>query len=203
MIKLEYIGEKPVITHEGIGFKGKKDKYEYIEPAAHILKMLLALRGEKAVDRIAPNSRFKIDEILKIFYEANPQFDKLHYEKITQYEKKLNAEEQEVQQKNQLSDIEKSTLRNNLIYMRRYRIQRATNKLVYEEMINRAVEIIKEKQVHSVKVPFSITFLHVLDSLDTTMKRFKAPPKTSLEIKMDEATPYANLSIEFFKPLGS
>ena len=98
---------------------------------------------------------------------------------------------------NVLNDVEKKVLINNYKYVRDYRVQRATNKLVYEEIINKAVELIKKKKIENIKTPFSMNFLHVLESINTTMQINKVAMSTHLDVKLDDNDSYVQLIIRY------
>ncbi len=199
MLKLEYVGNKPLISAKGINFSANKlDKYEYIEPAIHILEVFLDLSDENNDQKINPNSIYSQDKIIEILKKAKPDFDKIYETKIEDYKKHLTQEKADVDKDSHLSEEEKDTLRNNFMFMENYRIQRATNKIVYEEIINSSVDLILKKGISIIKTPFSVTFLHVLGSLETTLLQQKsAPRKISINAKLDKENPYSEMAIEF------
>ncbi len=185
MVHIEYTGKKPAITSTGVSFTGKQDKYNYIVPSAQILNKLI--NSKKVQDMTE-------DDALTVLYTLVPDFDTFYNEKIDSYKQKLDLEKEQVQEDTRLNEIEKKVLHNNYDYMRDYRIQRATNKLVYEETINTAVKLIKEKEIKNIKTPPSRPFLHVLESLKTTMDREKVTQSSQIDIKMEEEDSYAQLS---------
>ncbi len=184
MIHVEYAGSKPQISYSGISFEGKQDKYNFINPSIIVLNRLLGKKG-------GLNS----SNILETLYNVCPEFDKLYENKISKYKEKLDLEEAKVQKNVSLSDIEKNILLKNYQYMRDYRVQRATNKLVYEEIINSIVELIKDKKIQKIKVPFSMSFLHVLESINTTMQIRKVAMSTNLDVKLEDKDSYVELLI--------
>lgn len=186
MIKIKYTGNKPFISHSGISFEGKQDKYNFIKPSIKVISTLLDSKKTDTKDE---------NDILNIIYRILPEFDKLYKEQIDTYKQKLDLEEEKAQKDRQLNHIEKVTLQNNYKYMRDYRIQRATNKFVYEEIINSTVKLIKEKNIKTIKTPLSMKFLHVLESLKTTMDIQKTAPSTQVDVKLEKNHSYAQLSI--------
>jgi hypothetical protein len=191
MIQIKYTGNKPSISFTGVSFEGKQDKYNFIEPLIRVVDKLL---DSKKLDTKDKNE----DELLNILYNLLPDFDKIYEEHINIYKQKLDLEEQKVKENKQLNHIEKETLRNNYKYMRDYRIQRATNKLVYEKIINTAVKLIKEKNIKNIKnikTPLSARFLHVLESLKRTMDMEKVTLSSRIDVKLEKKDSYAQLSI--------
>lgn len=199
MIKLKFVGNKPLITAKGVSFSASKlDKYEYIEPAAHLLEIFLELGENHKQAAIDPSLVYGEDKILEILKKTRPDIEKFYEAKIKEYKQHLEEEKEEVNSEQNLSDEEKRTLKSNYKFMEEYRIQRSTNKLVYEEIVNSCVEIILKKQITDIKAPFSVTFLHVLGSLETTLRQQKNPPRTiELTAKLDSETPYSSMNIAF------
>ena len=195
MLKIEYVGNKPLISHNGISFEGKTDKYEFIEPLAHILKMLLNMQNEQETERISPKNIMNNEEILKIVRKAIPDIEKRVQTDIEKYKKNLSLEEKKIEEKNSLSQTEKEVLKKNFDFMKNYRIQRAINKIIYEEMINKCLKLIEEKKVQNIKAPFSATFLHVMKSLQQAIENEKKPGEVKLSIKLNKTSPYIMLKI--------
>jgi hypothetical protein len=186
MIKIKYTGNKPSISYRGVSFEGKQDKYNFIKPSIKVISTLLDSKKADIKDE---------NEILNLLYSLLPEFDKVYKEQLDIYKQKLDLEEEKIKNDRQLNHIEKVTLQNNYKYMRDYRIQRATNKFVYEEIINTTVRLIKEKNIKTIKTPLSMRFLHVLESLKTTMDMEKAAPSTQVDVKLEKNDAYAQLSI--------
>ncbi len=186
MVHVEYVGSKPSISFSGISFDGKEDKYNFIYPSIQILNKIL---GKK--------DSLNNSNIIDILYTLIPEFDKIYKTKIDAYRKKLDQEEYKVQKINSLNAVEKDVLLKNYKYMRDYRLQRATNKLVYEEIINSSVKIIKERKIEIIKTPFSMYYLHVLESLNRAIKRNKIAVFSKLDIKLEEKDHYIQLAIKY------
>ena len=193
MIKIKYIGNKAVIDERGVSFDSKHDKYVYIEPAIHILDMVYSLNEGKITDKITLKLNLTQKEIFSILYRSMPNFDELHDKKIEQYKQHLLDKEQNSKKQINLTQEEKDAYYSNLKIMREYNIQRATNKIVYEEIINSIVKIILEKKVAKIVVFYNEQFLHAIESIETTLAREKAAPRTEIKILAD-GRPH----IEFF-----
>ncbi|MCF6310765.1 MAG: hypothetical protein L3J19_09920 [Sulfurimonas sp.] len=129
---LKYVGHKPVISHTGVDFSiGKEDKYTYIEPAAQMLHFLGTLE-KKTKSIINPNKVLDEAEVFDILHKYRPDFDAYYKTEMVLYEKKLDDEVLDVVMHNSIKDMEKEVLKKNLDFMRVYRLQRVTNKLVSE-----------------------------------------------------------------------
>jgi len=198
MINIEYVGQKPIITETGISFKPKRDKFEYIEPTTHLLDMFLKLEnGQTSTQRLNTSTSYDNHEILTILQKAVPNYNTIIEKKLEDYKKSLDEEVIHIKDREHLNEVEQDTLRKNLEFMRNYRIQRATNKLVYEEMINACVRIVKEKQIEDIKVPFTMQFVHIIESIQTTLQRERFVPDTDLHIYMHHEEPFAELRIAY------
>ncbi|MGP1560797.1 MAG: hypothetical protein ACTTIC_01785 [Helicobacteraceae bacterium] len=198
MVELEFVGEKPVINASGVSFDMRKhDKYQFIEPAAQILKIFLKLGAGSNVERISPKDTLANEEILKILYEVRPDFEKRHDEFISDYERYLEDEISSVKTQDNLTNEEKQTLLKNYEYMKHYRVQRQTNKIVYEELVKACTNAIESKKIQELKAPFSSTFLHVLTSLKTALENNKKVSKVALEVELKDESPYSKLSVKF------
>ncbi len=197
-MKLKYVGHKPIISAKGVDFSiGKEDKYIFIEPAAQMLIFLDKLEMDSSI-HINPNKRLDETEVLKILYKYRPDFDKFFDKKISAYKKDIDDEISEVDKQNHLIDIEKEVLKNNLEYMKEYRIQRAINKLVYEELINASVDLIRKKGVKEIKMPFSLPFVHVAESFESSLALLSKAVVAKVEVMLDRGEPYTKLSIKGF-----
>ncbi|EDZ62738.1 hypothetical protein SMGD1_2837 [Sulfurimonas gotlandica GD1] len=197
-MKLEYVGNKPVISARGVDFSiGKEDKYVYIEAAAQMLDFLGKL--EKTT-KLTINPRENIDEekIFKVLHKYRPDFDKFFSDSVWAYKNKIDAEISDVDSHDRLNNIEKEVLKNNLSYMKDYRIQRATNKLVYEELINACVDIIRKKGISEITMPFSLSFVHVAKSFDSSLTRINRAVVAKVEVMLDKEDPYTRLNIVGF-----
>jgi hypothetical protein len=186
MVNIEYVGSKPRISSSGVSFDGKEDKYNFINPSIQVLNKILGRKDS-----------LKNSDVLDILYTCIPDFDKFYETKIENYRHKLDLEESKVKKISYLNNIEKDVLLKNYQYMREYRLQRATNKLVYEEIINSAVKLIKDRKIENIKTPFTMNYLHVLESLNTTIRMQKIAMSTKLDIKLEDNDHYIELVIRY------
>ena len=197
MIKIAYVGDKPMITEHGVGFEPKHDKFEYIEPAVHILDMVDSIDGAKTTDKITLNVDMTPEMVFNTLKHTHSDFENIFHEEINKYQKHLDDEITEAYAKPNLSQIEQETLARNLEEMREYRVQRATNKIVYEEIINKSVALILEKKITKVVVHYNNQFLHAIESISSTLARGKAAPDTDINIFTSVPEPYIELDINY------
>lgn len=196
---LKYVGHKPVISHSGVDFSiGKEDKYVYIEPAAQMLDFLSKLENKKK-SSINPSKLLDEQNILSILHKNRPDFNIFFKENISAYEKKLDDEILDVNKITRLNNVEKEVLINNLKFMKAYRLQRVTNKLVYEELINGCIEIIEKKGVLSIEMPFSLTFVHVASSFESSLALINRAVVANVEVILDREQPYTRLTVHGFE----
>jgi hypothetical protein len=197
-MKLKYVGNKPIISSSGVDFSiGKEDKYIYIEPAAQMLDFLAKLEKDSKTT-INPRKKLDENEVFELLYKYKPGFDKFYYEHISQYKHKIENEISEVDSHDALQELEKEVLKNNLECMKEYRIQRAKNKLVYEELINTCVDIIREKGITEIVMPFSLPFVHVAESFESSLALISNAVVSKVEVILDKEDKYTKLTITGF-----
>ena len=166
-MKVQYVGPRVEISHHGISYKkSKEDKYIYLMVALEILK---DIDNNYALKRryihpynTTPLKESELHNVLS-YYEKNVE---AHVEKEEQrYEEKIKHEIEYVTGLIHLSDIEKEVWIKNIELMRKYRIQRAINKIYYVHCIQNIREIIIHKKIEELSTPLNKHFFHVLNSL--------------------------------------
>ena len=196
MIKIELVGDKPMISEHGIGFEPKHDKYEYIEASIHILDMVANFDGDKILDKITLDIEMKPDMIFSVLKQSHPRYKDDYTTQINTYIKHLDDEITHIKDGTQNSE-EKNIYIENLELMRSYRIQRATNKIVYESIINLIVKQLKSKSINQINVHYNNQFLHVIESIESTIQREKTPIETSINILAEHEEPHITLKISY------
>ena len=197
-MKIEYVGHKPIVSLRGVDFSlGKEDKYAYIDVATQMLDFLGKLEHDTTLN-IHINKVLDKENMFQILYKYKPNFDTLYYKSISEYTQKIEDEILNVHKHPNLADVEKETLKKNLLYIKDYRLQRATNKIVYEELINACVEIIRRKSVVEIRMPLSISFTHVASSFESSLAILNRAVVAKVEIMLDKNEPYTKLSIKGF-----
>ncbi len=188
MILLKYVGNKPIISPNGISFEGKEDKYEYLEAATHLLK-LLSLVSDTKSEKLSPSKILNPEEIIKIVKEHIEDIENIYKEKIDEYKRKLLQEKNKIEFLSTLSEEEKEVYKKNFDFMKEYLIQRETNKIIYEEVMNKITSLIDLKNIKEIKTPFSKNFLHILKSLKDRLENMKNS-SIDLSVKLDKENPY-------------
>lgn len=184
-MKIKYTGPRPHITHHGITFKdGKEDKYVYLMIGIQILQAIDKDFGEKKSYSYDINTkRLSNEEILNVMLNYEPDLEKDTSLERINYEEKLNAEIEEVANKDNLSELEKEILVNNLEIMKEYRIQRAINKIYYMHNIYEIATVIKREKITEIDTPFFEKYWHVLRTLQGELSKGRSSINTELKIE--------------------
>jgi hypothetical protein len=175
-MKFEYVGYRPVISHNGVTFKqGKDDKFIYLPYAYEILN---ALNHEYTTNKNKYSNSINldnsnIDKLYKVVETYFPDIEKSIEDKLKKYKEHLEEERENIISRPHLSDIEKNIFLTNLDLMKNYRINRAKNKIFYYFVIATIVEIIKEKRIKEIDIPYHNKFWHVLNTIQGVLSSEK------------------------------
>jgi hypothetical protein len=174
-MKLEYAGLKPVINEHGISFKdGKEDKFIYLSFAIDILNAIdHTYEKKRAYSHQLNNKQLSPNEILDILLKFHPDLEITMNNEIESYLVHLDTEEAEVENRINLSKIEKDTYISNLKIMRKYKIQRAKNKIFYFHCIETIVETIIKYKIKEIDTPFNERFWHILQTLEGNLSKHR------------------------------
>jgi hypothetical protein len=174
-MKLEYAGLKPVINEHGISFKdGKEDKFIYLSFAIDILNAIdHTYEKKRAYSHQLNNKKLSPNEILDILLKFHPDLEITMNNEIESYLVHLDTEEAEVENRINLSKIEKDTYISNLKIMRKYKIQRAKNKIFYFHCIETIVETIIKYKIKEIDTPFNERFWHILQTLEGNLSKHR------------------------------
>ena len=168
MLKLEYTGEQIVIRPSGVSFlKGKEDKYVYL-PSAYKLYKLLVDNNNWHGDKLEfdyPRAMPRDKEMLEAILANDPEVENRVQRRMEVADTRVEEDLAFVQDNARLDPREKDAFIGNIKAMRKYRVQRACNKALYHELIDKIVVIIHEKEIDFVDVPPTRTFLRVLESI--------------------------------------
>ncbi len=166
-MQLKYTGPKEIISPHGVDFKdGKEDKYVYVAPA---IEIFYAIHHDYEKNRVYTHSIEKEyledDNILSKILELNPKLEDKCKEEIEKLEKELDKEIEEVKEHIELVPEEQLAYKNNLIIMKSYRIQRQTNKIIYQHLIEIIVDEILKHRLKQISTPVNEKFWHILHSI--------------------------------------
>ncbi len=189
-MKVEYVGQKPVINEKGVFFKeGKEDKFIYLTFAIDILN---AINHEYTINKMYSSEinhkDLSANEILDIILRFHPNLEETMNKEINSYLVHLDKEEKAVSLSS-LSQIEKDTYISNLKIMRNYKIQRAKNKIFYFHCIETIVELILKHKIKEIDVPFNEKFWHILQTIEGNLSKHKISsslkiPKENIKLTM-------------------
>lgn len=174
-MKLEYAGLKPVINEHGVSFKdGKEDKFIYLSFAIDILNAIdHTYEQKKKYSHQLNTNTLSPNEILDVLLNFHPDLEEVMNKEIDSYTKHLNSEEEAVNNRTILSKIEKEIFIANLKLMRKYKTQRAKNKIFYFHCIETVVETILKYKIKELDTPFNERFWHILQTIEGNLSTHK------------------------------
>ena len=174
-MKLEYAGLKPVINEHGVSFKdGKEDKFIYLSFAIDILNAIdHTYEQKKKYSHQLNTNTLSPNEILDVLLNFHPDLEEVMNKEIDSYTKHLNSEEEAVNNRTILSKIEKEIFIANLKLMRKYKTQRAKNKIFYFHCIETIVEVILKYKIKELDTPFNERFWHILQTIEGNLSTHK------------------------------
>ena len=174
-MKLEYAGLKPVINEHGVSFKdGKEDKFIYLSFAIDILNAIdHTYEQKKKYSHQLNTNTLSPNEILDVLLNFHPDLEEVMNKEIDSYTKHLNSEEEAVNNRTILSKIEKEIFIANLKLMRKYKTQRAKNKIFYIHCIETIVEVILKYKIKELDTPFNERFWHILQTIEGNLSTHK------------------------------
>jgi len=166
-MKLEYTGPKEIVSPHGISFKnGKDDKYVYIYPAMQIYDAIHHNYQKGVIyTHNIEGKRLKDDEVLDTIFKLKRDLKDTCEKEISELEIFLDNEILESKEDNKLTEEEKLVYKNNLIIMKKYKLQRETNKIIYNHLIEIIVDNIFEHKLKELNTPFNERFWHILQSI--------------------------------------
>ena len=196
-MKVEYVGQKPIINEKGVFFKeGKEDKFIYLTFAIDILNAINhEYTANKKYSSEINHKNLSANEILDIILRFHPNLEETMNKEINSYLIHLDKEEKAVSQSS-LCQIEKDTYISNLKIMRNYKIQRAKNKIFYFHCIETIVELILKHKIKELDVPFNEKFWHILQTIEGNLSKHKI--SSSLKIPKESNKLTMKLSINIF-----
>jgi hypothetical protein len=174
-MKLEYAGLKPVINEHGVSFKdGKEDKFIYLSFAIDILNAIdHTYEQKKKYSHQLNTNTLSPNEILDVLLNFHPNLEEVMNKEIDSYTKHLDSEEEAVNNRTILSKIEKEIFIANLKLMRKYKTQRAKNKIFYFHCIETIVEVILKYKIKELDTPFNERFWHILQTIEGNLSTHK------------------------------
>jgi hypothetical protein len=196
-MELKYVGPKAIITHTGITFdNNKEDKYVYLNILVQLLKSLNHKYIENKIYKYKPDmsrlSNTQLHDELKSFC---PNIDKLIDETDHFAHDGMDDEIKRARENKILTDVDKETLENNIKIMTNYIVQRSINKRVYYCAVDVLAELVKKDNLEYIIVPMFQKFVHVLHSVQGSLKRQKFPIDTDMEIYEEDGQLLVKLKV--------
>ncbi len=199
-MNIKYAGPRPIISQHGVEFKdGKEDKYVYLIIGIQILQAIDKNYEErKAYSYDATTKRVSDRDMLEVMHSYDTTIEEDVLKEEQAYEIKIAQEIETVKNRSNLKDIEKKIWIKNLEIMKKYRIQRAINKIYYMHCINEIKEVIKREQIKEIDTPFYEKYWHVLETIRGSLEAGRHSVNTDLKIEtLANGDMMARLFIEY------
>jgi len=182
MSKVEHVGPRVEISHQGIHYRrSKEDKYVYLMVALEILKNIdNDYEIKPSYSHNFNNKTLEESNLHTILESYESSVEASITEECEKYKQKILHEIEYIQQMPHLTDIDKEVWVRNIEIMQDYRVQRAINKMYYMHCIQNIVQLIQHKKIKEITVPFNKYFFHVLN----TIKGSLITGKPSLDAKV-------------------
>lgn len=196
---IQYSGPRPVISQHGIGFKdGKEDKYVYLIIATQILVAIDKDYSEKdSYSYDTTTKRFSNDELQQIMLSYEPDLKEKVIQEEINYEKHLDEEIAQINSKTDLKQIEVEAWVNNLKIMKKYRIQRAVNKIYYQHCVHDIAKVIKRERIKEIDTPFFEKYWHVLQTIQGALSEGRDSVGSDMKVESTNKGMIAKLFINF------
>lgn len=196
---IKYSGPRPVISQHGIEFKdGKEDKYVYLIIATQILVAIDKDYDEqKSYSYDTATKRFTDDELLNIMLSYEPDLKERVIQEELSYEKHLDEEIEQIKNKTDLQKVEIEAWVNNLKIMKKYRIQRAINKIYYQHCVHDIAKVIKREKIKEIDTPFFEKYWHTLQTIQGALSEGRDSVGSDLKIEQTDKGMIAKLFVNY------
>jgi hypothetical protein len=181
---LQYVGPKQMCSASGVGFQSnKEDKYIYLGALCDLIASLdYDYNNNENHATQAGQNDFDEKTILSIIRSFVPDLDTKIQERITKTMCDIDASIVRAQHNTLLTNEAKDALINNIKIMESYQTQRAINKAVYYTGMEVLASIVKKRHIRYIKTSMEPKALHVLHSLQGTLRRLHPPIDSKMEI---------------------
>jgi hypothetical protein len=181
---LQYVGPKQMCSASGVGFQSnKEDKFIYL---GVLCDLLLSLDYDYLDNQnhATQTGQRDFDEktILSIIRNFIPNLDTKIQERVVRTSRDIEDSISRAQRNTLLANEAKEALINNIKIMESYSVQRAINKAVYYAGMDALASIIKKRHIKYIKTTIEPKLLHVLHSLQGTLRRLHPPIDSKMEI---------------------
>jgi hypothetical protein len=181
---LQYVGPKQMCSASGVGFQSnKEDRFIYL---GVLCDLLLSLDYDYLDNQnhATQTGQRDFDEktILSIIRNFIPNLDTKIQERVVRTSRDIEDSISRAQRNTLLANEAKEALINNIKIMESYSVQRAINKAVYYAGRDALASIIKKRHIKYIKTTIEPKLLHVLHSLQGTLRRLHPPIDSKMEI---------------------
>lgn len=194
---LQYVGPKQICSASGVGFQcNKEDKYIYLGVLCDLITSLdYDYNNNENHATQAGQRDFDEKTILSTIRSFVPDLDTHIQERIDKTVTDIEASIARAQHNPLLAREAKEALIKNIQIMEAYQIQRATNKAVYYAGMDVLAGIVKKRRIKYIKTTMEPKLLHVLHSLQGTLRRLHPPIDSKMEIVEKQEHLVAELQI--------
>lgn len=195
ILKLKYVGPKPIISHTGIEFdKNKEDKFKYLNI---VVQLIQALDHDYIEGKSYSYEDIRLSdvEMLYTLKKYCPDIDKLLDKTTYSVEDEIEHNIQRAHESDTLEEEDKEVLIKNITLMHDYMLQRAVNKSVYYCAMAVLADITQRDHIDHIKTPMYQPFVHVLHSLQGTLLKKRVPIDTQLDIYEQDQQLFVKLKV--------
>lgn len=194
---LRYVGPKASITRHGIDFdNNKEDKFVYLNIALQLIKALdHDYIPQKVYTFDASSTHLSQDDVETMTRHYCDNVDVISEDAKKEVGHYLDYEIERAKRSRTMNELEQEAMIKNLTMMRSYMTQRAINKRVYYELIDRLADILKRGHIDYVIAPMFQKFAHVFHSVQGVLRSQKAPIDSHIEIYEEDGRLWTKLDI--------
>ena len=194
---LQYVGPKQMCSASGVGFQSnKEDKYIYLGILCDlILSLDYDYHDNENHATQAGQRDFDEKTILATIRSFIPDLDTKIQERVAKTTCDIEDSISRAQHNALLAHEAKEALVNNIKIMESYSVQRAINKAVYYAGMDTLASIIKKRHIKYIKTTMEPKLLHILHSLQGTLRRLHPPIDSKMEIVEKQEHLVAELEI--------
>jgi hypothetical protein len=183
-VTVKYAGPKALFSVSGISFdNSKEDKFIYL---SILIELIEALDHEYTNNQryIVETGSKPLNEniLLELIRKRPSNLDEQIEYWIVKTTEEIDDDIKRAQNNPILSQEERDVLKNNLEILRPYRMQRSINKSIYYAGVNLLASIIKQSGIQYIVTPMYPKFLHVLHSVQGTLRAMHPPVDTKIDV---------------------
>ena len=196
-MKLQYVGNMPIVSKNGVGFDPlQPDKYLYLHAVLELLEALSYGATEQTQHLYKTQHKdIKPSELLEGLKTYIKNLDEIYQTREAKAEHLVDELIQRVKENDSLTDDERRAWLNNIDIMKDYYLQYVTNKIVYEAALDALADEIAVAKVKKVTIPMFRNYGIVLKDLQGVLERRKSPIDSKMKV---ESTPEGIVGTIYF-----